>query len=52
MVQKFPQLEGLNKTYAHYILFKEDSVTLDAVLKEVFKDEKDEKKKRGKYRFI
>ena len=29
---EFPQLEGLQKTYAHYLLFKEDSPTLNAIL--------------------
>jgi hypothetical protein len=29
----FTQIEGLNKTYAHYLLFKEDSPTLNAVIK-------------------
>ena len=28
----FSQLDGLNKTYAHYLLFKEDSPVLTAVL--------------------
>lgn len=29
---KFSQIDGLNKTYAHYLLFKEDSPTLIAVI--------------------
>ena len=29
---KYTQIEGLNKTYAHYLLFKNDSPILDAVL--------------------
>jgi hypothetical protein len=38
--QTFTQLDGLNKTYAHFLLFKEDSPTLDAILDIFVPDQK------------
>ena len=37
----FTQLKGLQKTYAHFLLFKEDSPTLNAIL-EIFVPEKEQ----------
>jgi hypothetical protein len=37
----FTQLEGLQKTYAHYLLFKEDSPTLEAILNKLVPEKKD-----------
>ena len=38
--QTFTQLDGLSKTYAHFLLFKEDSPTLDAILDIFVPDQK------------
>lgn len=42
--QKFTQLEGLQKTYAHYLLFKENSPTLKKVIEIFVPDNKDRQK--------
>ena len=40
---KFTQAEGLQKTYAHYLLFKENSPTLKKVIETFIPDNKDQR---------